>query len=257
MIEFKQVSLSFGQRAVLREIDLRIAFHERVAVVGGSGSGKTSLIKLMLGLNRPDSGEILIEGTEITSLTENDLRPIRLNFNIVFQEGALFDSLSVRENAAFCLRERFKLSEAEIDSKVRGVLRRLGIEEAIDMMPEELSGGMLRRVAIARSLAECEPRMFLYDEPTTGLDPITAEQIGDLIADLSSGAAPQNKGFIIVSHRVSDVARLTQRLIFLHDGSIRFDGPFSELRHTRDALLRTFFKEVLSVHPPLEKNENV
>jgi phospholipid/cholesterol/gamma-HCH transport system ATP-binding protein len=257
MIEFKQVNLSFGERMVLRDIDLQIAFHERVAVVGGSGSGKTSLLKLLLGLNRPDSGEIFIDGTEITTLSENELRPARLNFNIVFQEGALFDSLSVRENAAFCLRERFKMSEAEIDSKVRIMLGKLGIEEAIDMMPEQLSGGMQRRVAIARSLAECEPRMFLYDEPTTGLDPITAEQIGNLIADLSAGQEPQNKGFIIVSHRVSDVARLTQRLIFLHEGIIRFDGPFSELRHTPDALLHTFFKEVLPQPPPLEKSEDV
>jgi phospholipid/cholesterol/gamma-HCH transport system ATP-binding protein len=257
MIEFQQVNLNFGERAVLRDMDLQIAFHERIAVVGSSGSGKTSLLKLLLGLNRPDSGKIFVDGTEITALSENDLRPVRMNFNIVFQEGALFDSLSVRENAAFCLRERFKLSETEIDYKVRGVLRRLGIEDTIDMMPEQLSGGMQRRVAIARSLAECEPRMFLYDEPTTGLDPITAEQIGDLIADLSSGSAPQNRGFIIVSHRVSDVARLTQRLIFLHDGIVRFDGPFSELRHTRDALLHTFFKEVLSGPPPLEKSEDV
>ncbi len=257
MIEFNKVSLCFGERVVLREIDVRIALHERVAIVGGSGSGKTSLLKLLLGLNRPDSGNIVIDGEEITRLSEKALAPIRMKFNIVFQEGALFDSLSVRENTAFCLREKFKMSEAEIERKVRDVLRRLGLEEAIDLMPEQLSGGMQRRVAIARSLSECEPRMFLYDEPTAGLDPITAEQIGDLIADLSSGHAPKNKGFIIVTHQVLDVARLARRLIFLHEGTIRFDGELAELRHTPDPLLRTFFKEVLSGNAPLEKSDHV
>ncbi len=257
MIEFREVNLRYGERLVLRDVNLGIALHERVAVVGGSGSGKTSLLKLLLGLIRPDSGSIVIDEAEITHLTETEMRPIRMKFNIVFQEGALFDSLSVRENAAFCLRENFKMNEAEIDAKVREVLRRLGIEEAIDLMPDQLSGGMQRRVAIARSLTECEPRMFLYDEPTAGLDPITSEQIGDLIADLSAGDAPQNKGFIIVTHQVRDAARLARRLIFLHEGNIRFDGGVDELHRTRDPLLRRFFKEVLPGRPSMENKEDV
>ena len=152
---------------------------------------------------RPDSGRIIIEGEDITDKTEDELREIRMKFSIVFQEGALFDSLNVKENVAFCLREYTKLSEEEIDGKVRELLRWMGLEEPWNMMPEELSGGMHRRVAIARSLAAFEPKMFLYDEPTTGLDPVNAEMICKLILDLSK----DGKGFIIVTHKVFDAMK--------------------------------------------------
>lgn len=244
MIEFRQVSLGYDGRAVLDRIDLRIQFHEHLAIVGGSGSGKTTLLRLLLGLMRPDAGHIIVDGQDITTLTEAQLREPRLNFNIVFQEGALFDSMSVRENAAFCLRERFRFSEAEIDARVRKVLRRLGIEAAIDLMPEQLSGGMQRRVAMARSLMECEPRMFLYDEPTTGLDPITVDSICDLIGELSEGQAPDNRGFIIVTHQVADVIRLVERWIFLYEGRLRFDGTMAQLRRNQDPVIRNFFRHI-------------
>jgi phospholipid/cholesterol/gamma-HCH transport system ATP-binding protein len=253
MIEFRDVSLGYGDHPVLSDIDLKIQLYERVAVFGGSGSGKTSMLKLILGLERPDSGRVVINDLDITQLPESKLRDTRVRFNIVFQEGALFDSMSVRENAAFCLRERSNLTEAEIDKRVREVLRQLGIEEAIDMMPEQLSGGMQQRVAIARSLAECEPKMFLYDEPTTGLDPITTENICDLINDLSAGDPPDNKGFIIVTHRVMDVIRLADRLIFLHKGGVRFDGNIEDLRQNRDQLLRDFFKQLFDQSSLLSK----
>ena len=177
MIVFENVSFAYGTKPVLREVSFSIESNERVAILGGSGEGKTTVLKLILGLLKPDSGRILIDGVDITDTSEDDLRKTRLKLSIVFQEGALFDSLNVKENVAFCLREYSRMSEEEIDRKARELLRMVGMEEAMDLMPEELSGGMHRRVAIVRSLAACEPKMFLYDEPTSGLDPINAHNI--------------------------------------------------------------------------------
>src|SRR5512139_2723692 len=145
MIVFDKVSFSYGSLQVLRETSFSIKANERVAILGGSGDGKTTLLKLTLGLLRPDSGRVIIEGEDMTDKTEDDLRETRMKFSIVFQEGALFDSLNVKENVAFCLREYTKLSEEEIDRKVRELLKMMGLEEALAMMPEELSGGMHRR----------------------------------------------------------------------------------------------------------------
>jgi phospholipid/cholesterol/gamma-HCH transport system ATP-binding protein len=163
----------------------------------------------------------------------------------VFQEGALFDSLDVKENVAFCLRENSRLPEEEIDKKVRELLRRVNIEGAIHLMPEELSGGMQRRVAIARSLASCEPEMMLYDEPTTGLDPVTAETICELINELSAGVPPERRGLIIVTHDVADAAKVAERFLYLKDGRIVFDGDLHALKGTEDQGLRTFINDIL------------
>ncbi len=242
MIEFDKVSFSYGSLQVLRETSFSIKADERVAILGGSGDGKTTLLKLTLGLLRPDSGRIIIEGEDITDKTEDDLRETRMKFSIVFQEGALFDSLNVKENVAFCLREYTRLSEEEIDRKVRELLRRMGLEEAIEMMPEELSGGMHRRVAIARSLAACEPKMFLYDEPTSGLDPINADTICKLILDLSE----DGKGFIIVTHKVWDAMKVANRFLFLKNGGIIFDGSKGQLMGTPIPEIQIFLSEIRS-----------
>lgn len=242
MIEFDKVSFSYGSLQVLRETSFSIKADERVAILGGSGDGKTTLLKLTLGLLRPDSGRIIIEGEDITDKTEDDLRETRMKFSIVFQEGALFDSLNVKENVAFCLREYTRLSEEEIDRKVRELLRRMGLEEAIEMMPEELSGGMHRRVAIARSLAACEPKMFLYDEPTSGLDPINADMICKLILDLSK----DGKGFIIVTHKVWDAMKVANRFLFLKNGGIIFDGSKEQLMGTSIPEIQIFLSEIRS-----------
>jgi phospholipid/cholesterol/gamma-HCH transport system ATP-binding protein len=246
MIEFKNVSLSFGSHTVFEDLNFKANFHERVAVIGGSGSGKTTILRLVLGLARPNGGDILIDGRSITDLPESQLRPFRMKFNIVFQEGALFDSMPVRENVAFCLREFSRLTETQIEQKVRTLLESLGIEEAIDLMPEELSGGMRRRVAIARSLAECEPKMFLYDEPTTGLDPIAADGICELIKQLSEGRPPDRKGFFLVTHRVPDAQEVADRFIYLRNQKIAFDGDLQALKDTQDSQLRRFIREILS-----------
>jgi phospholipid/cholesterol/gamma-HCH transport system ATP-binding protein len=220
MIVFDKVSFSYASRSVLNEISFLINAEEKVAILGGSGEGKTTLLKLILGLLRPDSGRIIIDGKDITEKTEEDLRETRMQFSIVFQDGALFDSLSVRENVAFCLREYMSMSEEQIDQKVREMLRKVGMEEAIDLMPEELSGGMQRRVAIIRAMAAFEPKMFLYDEPTSGLDPVNA----DIIYRLISALAGQGKGFVMVTHKVLDAVKMAERFIVLEKGRIIFDG---------------------------------
>jgi phospholipid/cholesterol/gamma-HCH transport system ATP-binding protein len=245
MIVFDRVSFSYGALQILKEMSFSIKANERVAVLGGSGDGKTTLLKLILGLLRPDSGNLIIDGEDITEKKEDELRPVRMKFSIVFQEGALFDSLNVKENVAFCLREYARMGEAEIDGKVRELLRRMGLEEAIEMMPEELSGGMHRRVAIARSLAAFEPKMFLYDEPTTGLDPINADAICKLILDLSKNG----KGFIIVTHKVFDAMKVANRFLFLKKGAILFDGPKEQLMHTPVPEIQTFLSELKPPHP--------
>jgi len=240
MIVFDRVSFSYGALQVLRETSFSIKGNERVAILGGSGDGKTTLLKLTLGLLRPDSGRIIIEGEDITDKMEDDLRETRMKFSIVFQEGALFDSLSVKENVAFCLREYTKVPEEEIDRKVRELLGRMGLEEALNMIPEELSGGMHRRVAIARSLAASEPKMFLYDEPTSGLDPINAEMICKLILDL----AKNGKGFIIVTHKVLDAMKVANRFLFLKKGGIIFDGSKEQLMRSPIPEIETFLSEL-------------
>ncbi len=240
MIEFDKVSFSYGTRGVLPGITFSILTEERVAILGGSGDGKTTVLKLILGLLRPDSGRILIDGEDITNRTEEELREARMKFSIVFQEGALFDSLNVKENIAFGLREYTILSEKEIDQKVRELLRKVDLEDAMELMPEELSGGMHRRVAIARSLAASEPKMFLYDEPTTGLDPVNAETICRLILDLSQNG----RGFIIVTHKVFDAVKVANRFLFLKNGAILFDGDKDELMHSPIAEIQVFLSEL-------------
>ncbi len=245
MIIFEDVSLSYGEKTILDGLSFEARFHEKIAILGKSGAGKTTILKLILGLSRPDRGRILIDGVDITRLKESELRDFRMKFSIVFQEGALFDSLNVRENVAFCLREYTNLTEEEIQEKVLELLRRVGVEEAIDLMPEQLSGGMQRRVAIARSLAACEPLMFLYDEPTTGLDPITADSICRLINDLSSGQPPDRKGLIVVTHKVTDAVKVAERFLYLSNGRLHFDGDLEKLKNTENQELRRFVYDIL------------
>ncbi|MBI4848659.1 MAG: ATP-binding cassette domain-containing protein [Nitrospirae bacterium] len=244
MIEFQNVTLSYGNNGVLTRVSFKAQFHERIAILGGSGEGKTTILRLMLGLVRPDEGKILIGGRDITELSESELKDIRMKFSIVFQEGALFDSMNVKENVAFCFREYANYSEDQIEERVRELLRTLGIENAVYLMPEELSGGMQRRVAIARSLAGCKPNMMLYDEPTSGLDPLTAENICKLIKELSKGGPPDRMGFIIVTHKVTDAAKVAERFLYIRNGSIIFDGNITELKKTNDAELRNFINEL-------------
>ena len=240
MIVFDKACFSYGTRQILKDVTFSIDKNERVAILGESGGGKTTVLKLMLGLIRPDSGRILIDGEEINDKTEDELRSDRMKFSIVFQEGALFDSLNVKENVAFCLREYTKMSEEEIDRKVRELLRMVDIEQAIDLMPEELSGGMHRRVAIARSLAAFESEMFLYDEPTAGLDPANSDIICKLILDLSK----EGRGFVIITHKVTDALKVADRFTFLKEGIMIFDGKKEQFIHTTLPELQVFLGEL-------------
>ncbi len=240
MIVFDKVCFSYGARQIIKDLSFSINSDERVAILGGSGEGKTTILKLIMGLIKPDSGKIIIDGEDITGKTEDELREVRMKFSLVFQEGALFDSLNVKENVAFCLREYTKMTEDEIDRKVRELLRTVGVEHAMEFMPEELSGGMHRRVSIARSLAACEPMMFLYDEPTSGLDPVNADNICKLILELSK----DGKGFIIVTHKVVDALRVASRFIFLKDGELVFDGDSEKLLHSDIPDIQVFISEL-------------
>ncbi|MDI6727422.1 MAG: ATP-binding cassette domain-containing protein [Thermodesulfovibrionales bacterium] len=240
MIVFDKVCFSYGVRQIIKDLSFSINSDERVAILGGSGEGKTTILKLIMGLIKPDSGKIIIDGEDITGKTEDELREVRMKFSLVFQEGALFDSLNVKENVAFCLREYTKMTEDEIDRKVRELLRTVGVEHAMEFMPEELSGGMHRRVSIARSLAACEPMMFLYDEPTSGLDPVNADNICKLILELSK----DGKGFIIVTHKVVDALRVASRFIFLKDGELVFDGDSEKLLHSDIPDIQVFISEL-------------
>jgi len=246
MIVFDRVSFSYGSRPVLQQVSFRVQTEERVAVLGGSGEGKTTVLRLILGLLRPDSGRIFIDAEDITDRKESELRAVRRKFSIVFQDGALFDSLTVRENVAFCLREYTRMTEEEIDQKVKELLKRVDLENAIDLMPEELSGGMHRRVAIARSFAACEPEMFLYDEPTTGLDPVNADSICRLILDLSHGG----RGLIIVTHKVFDAMKVANRFMFLKNGNILFDGDQAALIRSPLLEIQAFLQELSLSSPP-------
>jgi len=236
MIAFDNVRFSRGERTVLKGLSFSVEEYERAAILGGSGEGKTTILRLIMGLLRPDSGRILIDGEDITFMSESRLRKVRTKFSIVFQEGALFDSLDVYENVAFPLRENSPLSEEEIDGKVRALLRTVGMEDAIDMMPEELSGGMHRRVAMARALAACDPRMFLYDEPTSALDPANTEIILKLIGKHSE----QGRGFILVSHDVQNAARVANRFLFLRNGLLVFDGAKEDFLRSELSDVRAF-----------------
>ncbi|MEW5746194.1 MAG: ATP-binding cassette domain-containing protein [Nitrospirota bacterium] len=240
MIVFDNVRFSYGSREVLRGISFSIAMHERVAILGGSGEGKTTILRLILGLLKPDEGRIVIDGEDITRKSESELRDVRLKFSLVFQEGALFDSMSVKENVAFTLREYTAMSEEEIDRRVRSLLRTVGVEHAIELMPDELSGGMHRRVAIARSLAVCDPKMFLYDEPTSGLDPVSADNICRLIIDLAQGG----KGLIIVTHKIFDAMKVADRFMFMRQGDIVFDGDRETLMRSPIPEIRVFMSEL-------------
>jgi phospholipid/cholesterol/gamma-HCH transport system ATP-binding protein len=240
MIKFDKVCFSYNTQQILKDLSFSISFDERVAILGGSGEGKTTILRLIMGLIKPDSGEIIIDGEDIASKTEGQLRNVRMKFSLVFQEGALFDSLSVKENVAFCLREYTEMSEEQIDARVRELLRLVGVENAIAKMPDELSGGMHRRVAIARSLAASEPGMFLYDEPTSGLDPINADNICRLILDLSKNG----KGLIIVTHKVFDALKVADRFMFLKNGALIFDGSKPQLLNSDINEIRTFVSEL-------------
>lgn len=261
MIEFRGVTKSFDDELVLKDISFNIARGETKIILGESGSGKSTVLKLILGLIRPDSGQILVEGRDITKMTERELVGVRRSIGMIFQEGALFDSLSVRENVGYRLYEEGRMSEEEIERAVLELLGFVGLEEAIDKMPAELSGGMKRRVGIARALVGT-PSIVLYDEPTAGLDPITKRAIVELMIKLrdlegvtsvfvthdlqaaalvaTEYAATQADGRIRIEDGGESLCLLNINFIMLQNASICFEGNYQELMRSDLKYIRTF-----------------
>jgi phospholipid/cholesterol/gamma-HCH transport system ATP-binding protein len=261
MIEFRNVHMAFDEDVVLSDVSFKIHRGETKIILGASGSGKSTILKLILGLIQPDFGQILIEGLDITHMTERELVSIRRNMGMVFQEGALFDSLSVRENVGYRLSEEKKLDEDEIAAEVFQLLGFVGLEEAIDKMPAELSGGMKRRVGIARALVGT-PKVVLYDEPTAGLDPITKRTIVELMVklrdiegvtsvfvthDLQAASILANEyalkaedGHIEFKSGGDSLCLLNTRFIMLQNGVICFEGNYQEMMNSTLPYIRTF-----------------
>lgn len=236
MITFDNIWFWQEEKLVLKNVAFTIKSDERVAILGPSGAGKTTIFKLILGLLPPDSGRVLIDGQDIATLTRDTLDRERLKFSIVFQEGALFDSLSVRDNVAFYFKEQTNLTTSQIDEQVAVLLKTVDLKDAIDLMPEQLSGGMKRRVAIARSLAVSDAKMNLYDEPTSGLDPVNSGIIRSLIMHL----ACDGKGFIVVTHEIFDALSLALRFMFLKDGEVLLDGDKNEFLNSKVPQVQEF-----------------
>jgi len=235
---YKGLHKSFGDKHVLRGVDLEITKGETVVVLGGSGSGKSVLIRHTIGLHRPDSGEVWVDGEEISSYPEEDLMPVRQKVGMLFQGGALFDSMNVFENIAFSLREHTSGTEEQIAARVTEVLNLVELEGVEELTPSDLSGGMRKRVALARAIA-LSPQGILYDEPTTGLDPITADAINRLIRSLQSAL---NVTSVVVTHDIQSAYAVGDRIAFLYDGTLRFVGTMDEATNTTDTRLREFLE---------------
>ena len=223
MIEVEHVCLSFGKRKILEDVNLTVYDGETMVILGASGSGKSTLLKLIIGLLKPDSGSIKVNGKEISSLTEREMNEERRRMGMVFQYSALFDSMNVKENVAFGLRQHTDLSEEEIENITEGKLHLVGLDDVGDLMPADLSGGMKKRVSLARAIA-LNPQIILYDEPTAGLDPMQRVQVRKILAQLSKA-----KIIICATHVISDVELIANEFIFLKQGKIIQRGTMNEL----------------------------
>ncbi len=237
-IRYAGVHKSFGENAVLRGVDLAIGRGETVVVLGGSGSGKTVLLHHTIGLHRPDKGQVFVDDIEIHEFDEEQLLETRKKVGMLFQAGALFDSMTVEENVGYALREHTDRSDEEIRSRVCDVLRLVELEDVENLMPSSLSGGMRKRVALARAIA-LAPRAILYDEPTTGLDPITANTINRLIRSLQKKLGVTS---IVVTHDIHSAFTVGDRIAFIYEGRILFDGSVEEARRTTEPTLKNFLE---------------
>jgi phospholipid/cholesterol/gamma-HCH transport system ATP-binding protein len=252
LIEFDDVYFSQGPLKILDGVSFRIGVGETTVVLGPSGTGKSTLLWLMLGLWKPQAGVIRIDGADTSRFTEKDWKGVRESLSMVFQENALFDSLTVGENVGYCLMKSRTLSEAEIEAKVRETMRivELDPDRFIDRKPDELSTGQKRRVAIARAIANCDPEAIFYDEPTTGLDPHTARRVGDLIIKLRDQRGITS---VVVTHEIADALRLGNRFILLDGGKIVYNGDAAGLLAAPDervqAFLEPFLKDIEELAP--------
>ncbi len=237
-IAFEHVSKSFGDFDVLKDVSFSILPGETLCILGRSGVGKSVSLQMLMGFYKPDKGRIMVAGEDICGLKERQLQEVRRKVTMVFQNGALFDSISVGENVAFPLRERHDLAEDQIQQVVRGLLDMVGVAGMEDLLPSDLSTGMKRSVAIARALA-CQPEAVLYDEPTTMVDPLMGHLLGDLIARLKTQLHLTS---IVVTHDMRFARKLADRVVFLHQGEARFFGTMEEMDRSDDPILREFLQ---------------
>jgi phospholipid/cholesterol/gamma-HCH transport system ATP-binding protein len=236
LIEFRKVSKSFGRQVVLKGVDLQIPEGQALVIIGASGSGKSVMLKHMVGLLKPDEGEVWFDGQRIDPLPELKLAQLREQFGFLFQMGALFDSMNVEENIAFPLVQHTTKPAAEISGIVGEKLRMVGLPEVRKQMPAELSGGQRKRVALARAIA-LNPRVILYDEPTTGLDPIRSDVINELIIKLQREMKVTT---VVVTHDMHSAFKIADRIVMLHEGALIFDGTPQEVRETENPVVRRF-----------------
>ena len=250
VVDIVKVSKAFDTHVVLEDVSLKVEEGENMIVFGQSGTGKSVLLKCIVRLLEPDSGEIFIEDTNVLKLGIKKLNDVRKNLGFLFQGAALYDSMTVRENLEFPLIRRFNFTPEEREEKVKSVLEKVSLEEAIDKMPSELSGGMKKRIGLARSII-AEPKLMLYDEPTTGLDPITSKEISSLILELQKSLKMTS---IVVTHDLLCAEIIADRAIVLNEGVVQHEGTITELTTSRDPFLRNFFSHEIIEEQNRSKN---
>ena len=238
MIRLNNVKKCFGDKEALKGISLTIEKGETIAIIGGSGSGKSTLLRLMIGLDRPTSGEIYLGGDNIAAMSEDALDRVRLRMGMVFQYSALFDSMSVGENVAFGLREHTTKSEDEIQRIVAEKLVLVGLPDAAAMMPQELSGGMKKRVGLARAIAT-DPEIIFYDEPSSGLDPIMTAKIDELIIDMQRKLDVTS---IVVTHDMASASRIADRIAMIYEGQLIAVDTAERFQDIKDERVQAFFR---------------
>jgi len=230
MITLEHVNYYIGAHHIIRDVSFEIEAGKTTVILGASGSGKSTLLRLIMGLAMPQEGRVYIDGRDTRKLSLFELRELRKQFGVVFQEGALFDSMTVGENVGYALLEERKSSPDQIEARVRDILNYLGLgEQLIDRMPSELSGGMHRRVAVGRAIAAHNPKVMLYDEPTTGLDPLTVDTITELIIKLRDEKSVTS---VVVTHEILDALKVADSFLVINDGQVMFVGSAEELART-------------------------
>ena len=240
MIRLDHVTAAVEGRKIIDDVSFLVATGETKVILGPSGAGKSSLLKIILGLWRPDAGKVYVGETEITRLSERDQLPVRRRMSMVFQGNALFDSLTVAENVGYFLTEHHKMTEKEVADRTADCLEFVNLAGTQELLPEEISGGMKKRVAIARAIA-FHPEIILYDEPTTGLDPINAKTVTELIMKLKKERQVTS---VVVTHILRDAFAVGDSLALMHDGRIVFDGSGNEMLKSKDTFVQRFLSEL-------------
>ena len=235
-VQVESLSKSFGKQVVLKGISLKVGQGETLSVLGRSGTGKSVLLKLIIGLHKPDSGSIRVNGEDVTKLELKELNEVRKKVGFLFQQAALYDSLTIEENVGFPLRRHSKMSDEESRKRVQELLSSVGMEKDAHKLPGELSGGMQKRVGLARALA-LEPDILLFDEPTAGLDPITAAEIDDLILRLQK---ERHMTSVVVTHDIHSARAVSDRVALMRDGQLLIEGTFEDLQNSRDPFVMQF-----------------